>query len=97
MSIKISYEDLLTFIPSKEHGVVTGKQLSRQLQCAESFVRRLINQARSNGVPICSTTNGYYLSDEHEDILETINFLTRRVRTQLKAIDGLVNIRHKWN
>lgn len=90
--MKISYADMLPLIPDKEDGVITARVISKVMGCAESYVRKLINQARSNGVPICSTTAGYYFSDDYADITSTIKFLTHRVNTQMQAINGLKNI-----
>ena len=93
--MKVSYEDLITLIPAKETGVITAKNLSEKLGCTETYIRKVINVARSNGVPICSTKYGYYYSDDYGDIAETVGFLTRRLRTQLQAIDGLIKIKRR--
>ncbi len=90
---KLSLDELLTLIPKKEDGTITAKRLSEMTEKCESYIRRLINEARASGIPICSTRFGYYLSDERNDIVATIHFLTHRVDTQLKAINGLQNIK----
>ena len=95
--MKVSYLDILPLIPAKENGFITAKTLSTRTGYTESFIRKLINQARSAGVPICSTQRGYYFSNDQVDISQTVKFLTRRLQTQLKAIDGLININCKEN
>lgn len=93
--MKVSYLDILPLIPAKENGFITAKTLSIRTGYAESSIRKLINQARSAGVPICSKTFGYYFSEDYGDIADTIIFLSRRINTQLKAISGLANIKRK--
>lgn len=93
--MKFSVEDLITLIPDKENGLITAKRLATITGHTESFVRKIINEARSRGTPICSTRFGYYYSTEHRDVIDTVEFLTRRVNTQIQAINGLKNIKHK--
>lgn len=93
--MKCSYEDILPLIPTKENGFITAKILSTRTGYTESFIRKLINKARSEGVPICSKTFGYYFSEDHADIADTVSFLIRRINTQLQAINGLTNIKHE--
>lgn len=80
-----------------EEGTITAKEISKLTGYNESFVRKIINIARSNGTPVCSTRHGYYISYENADIERTIVFLTHRINTQLRAINGLKNITNKEN
>lgn len=89
----LSLEKLLRLIPKKENGTITARRLAEIAGCCESYIRKKINEARASGIPICSTRFGYYFSDRYEDISETVRFLTRRINTQLKAIDGLKGIK----
>lgn len=54
-------------------------------------IRRLINEARCSGEPICSCGKGYYYSEKEEDIIRTIDSLQGRIAKQEKAISGLKN------
>lgn len=82
---------ILDLIPNKEMGLITAKRISKITGHTESTIRKVINEARAQGIPICSTKFGYYYSTEDRDIADTVNFLTRRVNTQLQAINGLKN------
>ena len=64
-------------------------KIAKTINVTETTVRRYINQLRSEGYPICSTQKGYYFSYKIEDITSTIDFLTNRLETQIKAIKGL--------
>lgn len=81
--------DLVANIPSKKEQTVTARELSKLMCVGESYIRRKINDARSNGIPICSTRRGYYLSYDSVDIANTVQFLNNRLNTQIKAINGL--------
>ena len=93
--MKRSFYVVITLIPRKENGIITAKHLSMITGYTETFIRKIINEARSAGYPICSNRHGYYLSTECSDISDTIKFLSRRINTQLQAINGLKNINEK--
>ena len=96
--MNISHDDFLTLIPKKEKGFITGKRLSKMTGYSEPYIRSIINQLRAKGNPICSTKQGYFLSDEYADIDNTVKFLTHRINTQLQAINGLnEHIKYKEN
>lgn len=82
------------YIPTRDTGrSITAKELSALTGKKEAYIRKLINEERANGIPICSTTRGYHLSNDDEDVQSTINFLKRRVNTQMRAILGLMGRR----
>ncbi len=86
---ELSLNDLLAQLPTTQEFLITARRLSILLGADESCIRKKINEARSIGIPICSTKRGYYLSNEVGDIQKTIRFLTKRLNTQIKAINGL--------
>lgn len=71
-------------------GPVTNGEISSKLGITEVNVRKLINQARREGIPICSCPKGYYYSEDKTDILETIDSLMSRTISVEKAISGLL-------
>lgn len=85
---------------SKEYSVVehilmcgevpsTAKELGILFGVDGASIRRIINEYRSDGIPICSNSNGYYYSEEPEEIVKTIGSLKRRIASIQRAIDGL--------
>lgn len=56
-----------------------SKQLEAAFSCKGSEIRKCINRLRSDGIPICSCVDGYFYSDEPEDISGTINQLHGRI------------------
>jgi biotin operon repressor len=85
---------------SKEYSVVehilmcgevpsTAKELGLVFGLDGATIRKIINQYRSDGIPICSNNHGYYYSESEEDIVKTIASLKRRIASIQRAIDGL--------
>ena len=68
----------------------TAKELGLLFGISDGSIRRIINQYRSEGIPICSCPDGYYYSENPEDIVKTIGSLKRRIASIQKAIDGLL-------
>lgn len=67
----------------------TAKELGILFGINDIEVRKIINEYRSDGIPICSSHKGYYYSESAEDIVKTIASLKRRIAGIQKAIDGL--------
>lgn len=68
---------------------VCSKEIASAFGVPRTTVRRMINTARSNGVPICSCQNGYYITDKKDEIKETIKSLRGRIYKMECAIAGL--------
>lgn len=69
---------------------ITNKEIGKALNLKDSCIRKHINQARCEGIPICSCDKGYYYSDDKADILMTIQSLMHRTISVEKAINGLL-------
>ena len=79
----------------KEYHTGTSKAVrSAYLQgrfCISSrTVRKLVNQLRNDGNPICSGDNGYYYAADRKELLTSIGQMTSRIREIAKAKRGLV-------
>lgn len=69
---------------------VTNHQISAYFNMGEVNVRKTINQARCEGIPICSCHKGYYYSEDKADIVATIQSLNNRTISVERAISGLL-------
>ena len=69
---------------------ITNKEIGRALDLSEQSIRHHINQARCEGIPVCSCRDGYFVSDNKADILQTIQSLMNRTISVEKAINGLL-------
>ena len=68
----------------------TAKELGILFGVTDVTIRKIINDYRSDGIPICSNSKGYYYSEEPEEIVKTIASLKRRVASIQRAINGLL-------
>lgn len=59
----------------------------------ERAVRKLVNDLRMEGNPICAhPAHGYYLAETHAELEQTCNFLRSRALSSLKAYSRLRRI-----
>ena len=72
-----------------ENEVITSSRIAQILNTNEAYIRRIINDFRSNGVPIWSCSEGYFYGYFQGDIQTTIKSLENRVNNQIRAINGL--------
>lgn len=66
-----------------------SKQLEAVFSCKGSELRKCINRLRSDGIPICSSVDGYFYSDSPQDISRTINQLHGRIVKIEQALHGM--------
>ena len=86
------YEQVINYIINQgtSETPVSNSKISKRFELAESVVRKHINKARCEGIPICSTPHVYYYSENKADIVETIHSLNKRTIAVEKAINGLL-------
>lgn len=76
----------------KGHAII-GRKIGDVFGITNADVRRFVNEARRNGVPICSCASGYYYSYNSEDIDRTIKHLRGRISKVECAIAGLSGVK----
>lgn len=70
---------------------ITGQLVT--CDALERSVRKLVNELRMEGHPICAhPTHGYYLAETHAELEQTCNFLRSRAMSSLKAYSRLRRI-----
>ena len=74
---------------SSKDNLIDSNQLSKYFDITRTEVRQIINNARSEGIPICSNRWGYYFSTDDEDVQKTVKSLNGRVHANNKAIAGM--------
>jgi biotin operon repressor len=85
-------ELLVDFLPTDRDSAVNQSEISDYLSLSKRSVRQLVQQARHEGYPICSTPyDGYWLSSDANDISSTIAILRSQVNTLTKTIYDLEN------
>ena len=86
-------EQLLAYL--KANCVGRGKrqtraQLQQKLNLSKNQLTDLVHRMRRKTLPIAGGPLGYYYAQNAGEILSTIRWLEKMVRTLLKSIDGLV-------
>ena len=68
---------------------ITSKEIENDFQCKGTEVRKIVNELRSNGVPICSLPIGYYYAETKSEIKDTLAHLESRIKKIEKAKEGM--------
>ena len=68
---------------------VSSKVLEVVFQVKGTEIRKMVNQLRSTGNPICSDRDGYYYAANRNDVLGTVAQLNSRIKQISNARDGL--------
>ena len=71
------------------HGHATAEAIADHFGDNPGHIQACIGLARSKGYPICSDEQGFYWSEEPEDITKTIKHLEQRLAYMRAAVDGL--------
>ena len=66
-----------------------SKQLEAAFSCKGTEIRRCINTLRTRGIPICSSADGYFYSENPADIARTVSQLHGRVLKIENAQHGM--------
>ena len=67
----------------------TRGQLQRKLGLSKDQLTNLVHRMRRKALPIAGGPLGYYYAQNAGEILSTIRWLEKMVRTLLESIDGL--------
>lgn len=76
--------------PSQRRPLVLTLETCGPFSKYYSTVRKVVNQLRNDGNPICSGDNGYYYAADRKELLASIGQMTSRIREIAKAKRGLV-------
>ena len=81
---------LLELLPKNKEFAIHGKQLRDELGLKrDSEIRAVVNALRREGYPICSNQDGYWLSNNPVEVLETIHSLEHRMVGIAEATEGM--------
>ena len=68
---------------------VKGAELEQVLHLSGTDLRKLVNRLRQDGVPICSSREGYFYARNAGEIYTTIRSLKDMMYGLSQAVDGL--------
>lgn len=89
METKITQRDIVVLIPKGEGYRITSSDITKLTNINGSTIRKLVNEARSNFVPIASDKRGYFVAENPEELNHTIAQLNSRIHKMIKAREGL--------
>lgn len=69
---------------------VSSYEITDAIGISGVAIRRAVNKARCNGIPICSCDKGYFYSEDKNEIINTIQSLVNRTISVEKAVNGLL-------
>lgn len=73
----------------RERGIKAAR-LAMRLGVSERVLRKLVSQAREQGVPLCGKPeSGYFIARTAEELNETCRFLENRAMHSLRALSRM--------
>lgn len=86
---------LLQLIPVGESKRITSKEIGKLTGVSGAEVRQMVNENRSEFVPIASDCNGYFIAERAEELEHTIAQLNSRIHYMIRAREGLKKAQEK--
>ena len=80
---------------SGKANAVKSVVIEARFHCKGAEVRRMVNELRCKGVPICSSDQGYYYATSNEEIQETIANLEGCIKKIRAAQEGIKKLLKK--
>lgn len=75
-----------------EETAIKARDLRMLFNLGEKQVRNVVGELRNEGKPICSSSYGYWYSNDPDDLEKTIHRLNAQVENMNIAIAGLYRI-----
>lgn len=88
--MKLEHEIVLERLGIGEENARTAKDL----KFSPRTLRKMVEEMRRDGVPICSTNNGYFIALTYEEAAGTIN---RMMAMANNTMDSAENLRRCFN
>ena len=83
------------YIPDGQENAISQKQLAAVLQCSLRDVRLMVEQARRQGVPICSSCDGvhggYFMPQSKAEAKNYIFMQNHRIESALAVRQAVVD------
>ena len=77
---------------TSEDTAINSRELSEMFNITNRQLRNIVTTLRQEGNPICSSSNGYWYSNEPEDLSKTIHRLEAQVHNMNYSITGLKKV-----
>lgn len=77
------------YILTGEKNAISNKQVAVLAKCTPREVRRLVEQARQEGEPICSCDNGYFIAETADELRRMLRKHYHQINTMIATAKGL--------
>ena len=81
--------DIVALIPKGGMSRITSGEIHSLTNLSGATVRKIVNESRSNFIPIASDSNGYFIATQPDELNHTIAQLNSRIHMMIKAREGL--------
>ena len=81
--------DYLKRYHREEDNAIKGRDLRIVFNLKDRQLREVVSGLRQHGITICSSSQGYWYSEEPEDIIKTLRRLEGQVINMNNSIKGL--------
>ncbi len=87
--MKDQYNKIRELLPTGECNAIHLIRLSEILDSNTKLIKKSIQDMRLNGEPICSSSKGYYISDDPKYTYEWTKTLENRAFKSLKVVRAM--------
>lgn len=82
-------ERLLCAIPKGKENALHNEELARQLGVSPTKVKRMIQDAREQGMPIVSSKCGYWITEDREELKVFANSMEKQAKMRFLSIKAI--------
>lgn len=86
---KEKVDALLRIMPYGKENAVHNEVLSRQLEISRKGVKDLVREARQQGIPIVSSTCGYWISGDKEELQDFVNRMDKQAKKHFISVRAI--------
>ena len=81
--------DIIVLIPMGEGNRITSAEISKLTNIKGPTIRKIINKARADFIPIASDDKGYFMAETPDELDHTIAQINSRIHKMIQAREGL--------
>ena len=81
-------KDLKSILPTGKRNAISVRELAAKIGVSERVLRDIVTEGRVKGIVICSSSAGYYLPANKDEIREFCNFMGKRAKHSFIAIQS---------
>ena len=81
-------DDLRNILPTGKSNAISARELAAKIGVSDRVLRDIVTEDRVKGIVICSSSAGYYLPANKDEIREFCNFMEKRAKHSFIAIQS---------